>query len=213
MISEIEILARINRKEENENLLSEKELSIRDQIERYIKLILEYNQKVNLVSRKITREALDQLIGETLLIDKYITKKIIIDAGSGNGLLGIPIALLNPGKKIVLVESKRKKIIFLEKIKERMRLTNLEVHCSRVEDYLKSKREDGISLVARGFPVNKILFNFLKKGILAEIVLITSENKIKKIKIDMANVNQTTYNVNFRDNLKILKLENVSRET
>jgi hypothetical protein len=46
-----------------------------------------------------------------------------------------------------------------------------------------------------------------------ELLLISSPDKIKKIQNLVANIRQTRYNIPSRDNLVILKLENVSRET
>ena len=108
-------------------------MEISDTLRTYIDMLLEYNEKVNLISRKITREKLDQLLMETHLLDQYISNDIIIDAGSGNGILGIPIALLDKNRKIVLVEPKRKKALFLSEVKEKMGLSNVDVRDISIE--------------------------------------------------------------------------------
>ncbi|MCK4765194.1 MAG: class I SAM-dependent methyltransferase [Candidatus Aminicenantes bacterium] len=195
------------------DLLDKIEKNIRKSLDEYMEYLLEYNKKVNLISRQMKIEELRRLVSETILLEKYISGDTILDAGSGNGLLGIPIALLNPDKKIVLVETKAKKAEFLEKAKTRLELTNVRVFCSSIEEYIKKHPEKGRTLVTRGFPVLEAIVNFVKKGLVKEAVLITSENKLKKIKIDMVNTRKKTYNVPLRKNLKILKMENVSRET
>lgn len=192
-------------------------------LENYMTYLMEYNKKINIVSRKITDTALRQLIGETILMERYISKNIILDAGSGNGILGIPIALINPGKRLYLIEKKAKKAHFLEEIKTKMELKNVCVYCSSIEEFIKKKdlfdsdikaAGDGdISLITRGFPGIELFFRYVKKGIIKEAVLITSKNKIKKIEKDMVNVKKKAYNIPMRKNLRILKMENVSRET
>ena len=46
-----------------------------------------------------------------------------------------------------------------------------------------------------------------------EVVCITSLKKIEKLQIPLENIRKTIYNIPFRDVIKILKMENVSRET
>lgn len=182
-------------------------------LEIYIDLLFEYNKKVNVMSRKITGRELKQLMNETLLLETYVSNNIIIDAGSGNGILGIPIAIMNPERRIYLVETKKKKVFFLEKVKEVMKLKNLEVCLKDIrcfDNWVENKRH---TLIARGFPGFDVFVDFLERGFVSEVVLITSVNKIKKIKKDMVNVKKKTYNIPLRNQIKILKMENVSRET
>lgn len=184
----------------------------------YVEILLDYNQKINLISRKITPGQLNQLLNETLLLNSYISNhiNIIVDAGSGNGILGIPIALarINENKKIILVEPQKKKYLFLQKAKEQLKLSNVDVKDISIEEYLKraKTKKEARSLIARGFPRLNVFGQFLKKRMIAEAVLITSENKIKKNQLQLESVNQKTYNIALRKNLKILKMENVGRE-
>lgn len=175
---------------------------------------MEVNKKVNLVSRKITPGELDQLVNETVLLNEYISEDIpiIVDAGSGNGLLGIPIAIINKNKKIILVEPKKKKNIFLREVKERMELSNVEIAGVSIEEYLKKWKEKSVSLIARGFPGLNSLCGYVKKGMVKEAILITSENKIKKNQKHLESVKKKIYNVPLRTYLKILKMEKTERE-
>jgi 16S rRNA (guanine(527)-N(7))-methyltransferase RsmG len=182
-------------------------------LEAYVSFLLEYNQKVNLISRKITRLSLFKLIGETIYLNTLISKKKVIDAGSGNGLLGIPIAILTPEKKVVLVESKRKKIEFLKAIKLKNSLDNIFIFEGDVKAYFKGLKPENAVLVARGFPRLDILTNFVSSGKINEIMIITSKRKIIKMKKGMETVVQKIYNIPHKDNIIVFKMENVSRET
>jgi len=180
----------------------------------YVDILWEFNEKINLVSRRISPEGLGQLLNETLFLNGFISEgnDTVVDAGSGNGILGIPIAVVNKNKKIVLVETRKKKIAFLEEVKNRMDLSNVEVAGESIEEYLKKNRKKSRTLIARGFPDPGAFCGFVEKGYVDEAVLITSENKIKKNEKRLESVKKKIYNVSLRTYLKILKLEKKSRE-
>ncbi len=48
------------------------EVSLLKRIDQYVEILLEYNKKTNLISRKITTEGLNQLLDETLLLESYL---------------------------------------------------------------------------------------------------------------------------------------------
>ena len=185
----------------------------RAKIEEYMDRLLEYNKKINLISRKMKRENLKYLINETLCLNPLISKSPILDAGSGNGLLGVPLAIVNRDKKVVLVESKIKKQIFLYELKINMGLKNIAVQRSDVYHYLRKKQTGEPTMVARGFPNPDILISCLVRGMVEELLIITSKRKLIKIKKGLENIEQKIYNIPFRDDIVILQMENVSRET
>jgi 16S rRNA (guanine(527)-N(7))-methyltransferase RsmG len=193
-------------------------------MKKYVQLLMDYNVNVNLMSRKMTPERLNQLLNETLLLNRYISKNsdTIIDAGSGNGILGIPLAIINKNKnknknkKIILVEPKKKKMNFLQEVKNQLHLFNVEIVGISIDEYMKKKVKKGekkqISVVARGFPDLRVFCYYVKKGMVEEAILMTSEEKIKKNKIYLESIKQKTYNVPLRDHLKILKMEKATYE-
>ncbi len=186
----------------------------KEQILKYIDFLFEENEKYNLVSRKMLKEEFFGLVEETILLSSYLKGKWIVDAGSGNGLLGISLSILFPEKQVYLVESKPKKANFLKIAAFKLGLRNIEVFSFSITEFFQKKRGWGPGvLVARGFPENLMLVSFLLKRFVGQVVIITSYNKIKKIEKDLENLKQKIYNIPSRDNLKILKMENVSRET
>jgi 16S rRNA (guanine(527)-N(7))-methyltransferase RsmG len=180
-----------------------------EKLNRYVKLLLQYNQKVNLISRKITDEGLQQLLMETEFLYTYVSGNIpvIVDAGSGNGLLGIPIAMANKNIRMVLVEPRKKKAEFLQWVKDEMELENVDVFRCSIEEYLKLKKKERRVVIARGFPDLTVFCRYIKKKMILEAVLITSDNKIKKNHEELESVKNKIYNVPLRENLKILKME------
>ncbi len=185
-----------------------------EKIENYIKLLFKYNKMVNLMSRKLVYSDVKDIINETLLFNNYIDYNIIIDAGSGNGIIGIPLAIINNEKKIILVETRKKKKIYLKKIFDDLEFKNVTKFEGGIKNYfnvnIKIKKR---SLISRGFPNNYDLIKLMHDGFVKQVVLITIEDKIKKTKFAIDNIEKNVYNIVSKDLLKIIKLEKVSRET
>ena len=181
--------------------------------ELYKKFLLQYSQTVNVISRKATEAEVDQIIRESLLLRERLETPLIIDAGSGNGILGIPLAMSEPARKYVLVESKQKKIRFLMAVKKYLKLDNVTVFHGPIQEYLKQTGKPDATLIARGFPRNDLLIELFMKKKVMELAIITSPAKIKKYTQGMEKIKKNVYNIPLRDNLVILKMEHVSRET
>ncbi|WP_446831114.1 16S rRNA (guanine(527)-N(7))-methyltransferase RsmG [Candidatus Foliamicus sp.] len=72
----------------------------------------------------------------------------LLDAGSGGGLPGLVLALLRPGSNWVLLDSSARKVAFLRHARAQLRLRNVEVVRSRLEDYDPQSAPN--ALTARG---------------------------------------------------------------
>ena len=103
----------------------------------YYEFLLETNQKVNLT--RIT-EPLDVAVkhfGDSFFLLKpgLIPERArVADIGTGAGVPGIPLAIMRPDLRVVLVDSLRKRTVFLTEAVERLELPNVEVVWSRAED-------------------------------------------------------------------------------
>jgi len=182
-------------------------------IDAYVDFLLAYNEKVNLVSKKSTRETINVLISESLLLKQYLLTPFVIDAGSGGGLLGIPLALSFPEKRIVLTETVQKKVKYLKLALAELDLKNVTVWGGPIQEYVQQHKKIGGTVISRGFPRIDILADYVFRGIIKELILITSPLKINKIQNKVANIRQNSYNIPTRNNLIIFKMESVSRET
>ena len=109
-------------------------------LEKYVELLTEWNNKMNLVSRKSlpevwTRHVLDsgQLIG---FLPQTVAN--IVDLGSGAGFPGLVLAILlkqkSPQTKLILIESISKKTMFLNTVCQRLQLKNVIVKNERIEN-------------------------------------------------------------------------------
>jgi len=102
----------------------------------YIELFA-WNKKMNLISgneepRFIERHIIDSLLALNSIDIKETDR--LLDLGSGNGLPGVPIALVLPENKVDLLEPNTKKCVFLKHIKFRLRMKNVRVVCKRLEE-------------------------------------------------------------------------------
>ena len=73
----------------------------------------------------------------------------VVDLGSGGGLPGIPLAITNPQKQFLLVESNTKKASFLLNTVTKLNLHNTEVINDRIENIDSSNFPDRFDIVSR----------------------------------------------------------------
>lgn len=104
------------------------------QLYRYTQLIRQYNEKVNLISRKDTHRILTYHIIDSLAAHRFISPNArSCDLGSGAGFPGIPLALVRPDATFILIESIKKKCRFLETAINELNLKNCSILCARAE--------------------------------------------------------------------------------
>lgn len=102
----------------------------------YADMLRAYNQRINLISRADSHYIWEHHILPSLtaqLTVKFPENGSIVDVGSGGGLPGIPIKILLPQNPVVLIDSIRKKTLFLKKVVENLALENITVINERLE--------------------------------------------------------------------------------
>ena len=107
------------------------------QFEQLIPLYTEWNNKINVISRKDIENLTINHILHSLAIAKIISFKPgtkILDVGTGGGFPGIPLAILFPECKFHLIDSIGKKITVVEAIVEAIGLQNVIAQKVRAED-------------------------------------------------------------------------------
>ena len=111
--------------------------SVEDQqkLVHYIQLIARWNKTFNLTAIRDVEEMVSKHLLDSLVVQPFIEGSLILDVGSGAGLPGIPFAITSPDKKFVLIDSNGKKTRFLVQAKIDLKLDNVEVIHSRVEDF------------------------------------------------------------------------------
>jgi 16S rRNA (guanine527-N7)-methyltransferase len=107
-----------------------------DQLENYVALLLETNQRVNLISRKNEARVWEEHILHSLSIAKVVQFESgtrVLDFGTGGGLPGIPLAIVFPEANFTLIDSIGKKTNAVEEMRKALHLDHVTVKHGRVE--------------------------------------------------------------------------------
>ncbi len=115
---------------------------------RFVELMGKWNKAYNLTA---VREPLDMVglhILDSLAVLPHIKPELIADIGTGAGLPGIPLAICRPDCRFVLVDSNSKKTRFVQQAVLELKLTNVDVVHSRVEQFKPSRLFDTVLMRA-----------------------------------------------------------------
>ncbi|WP_295744696.1 16S rRNA (guanine(527)-N(7))-methyltransferase RsmG [uncultured Haemophilus sp.] len=131
-----------------ENLLAQAEIQLtdlqKDQLIQLVQLLHKWNKAYNLTSVRDPQEMLVKHILDSIVVSPYLQGDHFIDVGTGPGLPGLPLAIINPTKQFVLLDSLGKRISFIRNAVRELGLTNVEPVLSRVEEYQPEQKFDGI---------------------------------------------------------------------
>ena len=107
-----------------------------DLLIRFIDLLEKWNKAYNLTAIRNKQDMLPLHILDSLSLIPYLeNSKRILDIGSGAGLPGIPLAILNPDREFVLLDGNGKKTRFIKQASIELKLKNVSVVHGRVEKY------------------------------------------------------------------------------
>ena len=112
-----------------------------DKLEAYYRLLAVWNLKINLTGLKLsepTPETIDRLLIEPLVAARHVSPSAtrLMDIGSGGGSPAIPIALACPQVRLLMVESKTRKSVFLREAVRALGMDGAAVAASRFEELL-----------------------------------------------------------------------------
>lgn len=123
--------------------------SDRSKLLQFLALLDKWNQAYNLTAiREMGRMVSGHLL-DCLSIVPYLTGTRMLDAGSGAGFPGVPLAVARPDIQVALLDSNQKKAAFLRQVVAELQLKNATVVCERVEAWQAAEKFDFI--VSRAF--------------------------------------------------------------
>jgi 16S rRNA (guanine527-N7)-methyltransferase len=178
------------------------------QFEKLGQIFIEWNDKINLISRKDTAYFYERHVLHSLGIAKILNFKpgsSILDIGTGGGFPGIPLAILFPEVQFTLVDSIQKKIVAVNSIIDQLEIKNaIGVHAraDKVKgsfDFIISR---AVTRLNRFIPWTKQKFNadnnhpllngilYLKGGDLKEEI---AEAKVKAQITDLSDFFESNF--------------------
>jgi 16S rRNA (guanine527-N7)-methyltransferase len=136
--------------------LPQRDFAIRKSAE-HLESIVEANQYLNLTRITSPRDAaIKHVLDSVLPWRLFAGARHVLDAGTGAGFPGIPLALALADIRFTLAESIQKKARFVEAALEKLALPNVKVSARRAEEVWRDGPADVIT--ARAFaPVSRVL--------------------------------------------------------
>ncbi|RQW84814.1 MAG: 16S rRNA (guanine(527)-N(7))-methyltransferase RsmG [Methylococcus sp.] len=121
-----------------------------DRLLGFLDLLDKWGQTYNLTAIRDQRSAVDRHLLDSLAVHAFLSGgQRVLDVGTGAGLPGIPLAIVNPGMTFVLLDRSSKKIRFVRQVIMSLGLKNVEAVAMRVEDFAPAALFDVV--LARAF--------------------------------------------------------------
>ena len=182
-----------------------------DRLAHFASLVAAKNEVVNLISRKDVKNIIENHVFLSAFTSQFLPDRInkFLDIGTGGGFPGIPLAIVNPLMRGVLVDSTGKKVDAVDEFVKKLKLTNVIAENGRVEsDEFKNKYADHFDLViSRGTVPLIILFRYSLPLIKNKAYLIAmkggdldSEFKVAEMKYKVYIKKSTIFEMAYKPN-------------
>lgn len=114
-----------------------------DKLELYRKELINWNKKFNLTTILDDKDIYLKHFYDSICLVKItnLDNKNICDFGTGAGFPGMVLAIIFNNSNFTLIESNNKKVLFLNNLKEKLKLKNVTIINERTESYGKNNRE------------------------------------------------------------------------
>lgn len=148
----------------------------------YLNLMTIWNQVFNLTTITDPKEMIYLHIIDSLIVAPFLQGNRLLDVGSGAGLPGIPLAILNPQQEWVLLDKNSKKTRFLTQACAELNLGNVSVVHSRSEDFQPSDCFD--SILSRALGTIRMFVETTRHLLCEQGVEIAMKGKLPQEEID-----------------------------
>lgn len=110
----------------------------------YLALLRRWNEAYNLTAITEPGAMVARHLLDSLSILPVLQGHLFLDAGTGAGLPGVPLAIARPDCRFVLLDSNGKKVRFLRQVRRELKLDNIEPVQGRLESYRMSPPPDAL---------------------------------------------------------------------
>jgi 16S rRNA (guanine527-N7)-methyltransferase len=135
-------------REKLDQLIAQTDLQVneqqRNQLVGYVELLNKWNKAYNLTSVRDPKEMLVRHIMDSIVVSPHLQGERFIDVGTGPGLPGIPLAIMNPDKSFHLLDSLGKRIRFIKQVLHELGINNVVTVQSRVEEFQPQEKFDAV---------------------------------------------------------------------
>ena len=124
-----------------------------DKLLEYLDLLQKWNKAYNLTAVRERSAMLTQHLLDSLSIVPHLPPGDLLDVGSGGGLPGIPLAILQPERSITLIDTVGKKVAFLKQAAMTLGLKNVQAISTRIESWVPPEAHAGgfVLITARAY--------------------------------------------------------------
>ena len=120
-----------------------------DELLTFMHLLKEWSGTYNLVAPKERESLLTRHLLDSLSIAPYLQAGSLLDVGTGAGLPGLPLAIINPDRQVSMIDGAGKKIRFIRHVGRALKLNNIHPLHQRIEDLDRS--ECYVNITSRAF--------------------------------------------------------------
>lgn len=175
-----------------------------EQLALYAEILFIWNKRMNLVGNVTEESFVIKHLCDSVVISPFLGKGPILDFGTGAGLPGIPLAIMNPDIKFSLLDSRSRRIEFIRFASGKIGLSNVSCFAQRIQDHRPEKQygqmvsravtslkdmlelskhcieESGQILAMKGVYPEKEISDIQDKSINFEVKLLQVENMVEQ---------------------------------
>lgn len=147
--------------------------------------LVKWNKTYNLTAIKSPMEGLTLHLLDSLAVVPFIRHNNLLDVGTGAGFPGLPLAIMLPKVKFTLLDSNSKKIRFIRQQIHTLKLDNVEVVHSRVEQLQNIKFD---AIISRAFASLLDMVNLTEHLLVAKGSWFAMKGRYLKEEIQQASI-------------------------
>lgn len=154
----------------------------KQQLINYVLLIDKWNKTYNLTSVRNPQDMLIKHIFDSIVVSPHLQGSHFVDVGTGPGLPGIPLAIMNPDKTFLLIDSLGKRVRFIKQSLYELKMSNVTAMQIRVEDLEIAEPFDGV--LSRAFASLKDMLHWCKDMTDENGIFLALKGQVNQLELD-----------------------------